>query len=735
MGFPPSQSGFEQLHPGVQRWIWEQGWPSLRPIQDQAIAPILAGQTDVMIAAATAGGKTEAAFLPLFSKLLTQPEPGIRVLGVSPLKALINDQQRRLSELGDRLQVPVTAWHGDIAAPTKHKLFKHPDGIVLITPESLEALLARRGALLPQLFPQLAAIVIDEMHCFIGSERGCQLQSLMHRLEQVSGRFIPRIGLSATLGDMGLAADFLRPGGGDQVVVICPPGGGGELRVQVRGYRKTDADADSFQLSGTARRDEVEICRHLFQTLRGSRNLIFMNGRGAVEKYADLLAQLCTQQQVPNEFWPHHGSLAKDLREAAETLLKSDRPANLVCTTTLEMGIDVGDVRSIAQVGAPQSVASMRQRLGRSGRRPGEPAIARFYVSVANLTTAELDNLPPQERLHGELVQAIAVLNLMLAGWCEPPIVGNLHLSTLIQQILSLIAQQGGLSAAVLWHILCKTGPFRSVTPALFTDLLRCLGHHGLIQQSQDGSLLLGLPGERQVNHYTFYAAFQASEDYRLVHEGRTLGTLPMTIPLRAEMQIIYAGQRWRALAADDWQKVVEVVPAATGKTPSFSGGCAPVHDRVRQEMYRVYTQTDRPNFLDAIAQDLLAEARQHFRQYQLHQRSLLEDDGQTLLFCWQGDRVMNTLWVQLLARGLRATRDDLVIAVDGVSAPELLLHLGELVDAGPADAEALAATVTNRQMGKHDRYLSEPLQCLNYGASHLDTQSTWQQLKQLVDG
>lgn len=720
-------SGLEQIHPDVQRWIWAQGWSQLRPIQAMAVAPILSGRTDLIISAATAGGKTEAAFLPIFSRLLQEPAASIRVLGVSPLKALINDQHRRLSEIGDQLQIPVTPWHGDIAANRKQKVLKNPAGIVLITPESLEALLALRGTELPTLLGHLSYIVIDEMHCFIGSERGRQLQALMHRVEMVLERTIPRIGLSATLGDMSLAAQFLRPGRGDQVQLINPAGGDTNLKVQIRGYQKAIADWATLQTGATgASRDELEISQHLFKTLRGTRNLIFMNGRASVEKYADLLSHLCKQQQVPNEFWPHHGSLSKELREEAEAMLKGGRPSNLVCTTTLEMGIDVGAVLSIAQVGAPMSVASMRQRMGRSGRRPGDPAIARFYITVPDAST----ELSPQDALYPELVQAIAVLNLLLAGWCEPPIISKLHLSTLVQQVLSLIVQQGGIQAAQAWQQLCSIGPFQSVSQDIFAKLLRCLGQQELIQQSQDGSLLIGPKGDRIVNHYSFYSAFATLQEYRILLNGRSLGTLPLEIPLFQDALFIFAGKRWIALSVNDVQRVVEVAPAETGKLPVFSGGAAQVHSRIRQEMYQVYCSSAVPAFLDAAGQRLLQEARLRFAEFGLGQQALLEDGKHTLLFCWQGDIVLNTLVVQLQARGLKACREDLAIAVQKISPPDLWMHLGELVDEGPADAIALAATVANKISEKYDAYLSEELKCLNYAASHLDTQGAWATLK-----
>jgi ATP-dependent Lhr-like helicase len=721
----------EQLHAEVQRWIGAQGWQQLRPIQEQAIAPILAGQTDLIIAAATAGGKTEAAFLPIFSHLLQVPGAGIRTLGVSPLKALINDQQRRLSEIGDSLGIRVTAWHGDIAAQKKQKVLKTPEGIVLITPESLEALLTRRGTELTTLFNALDYIVIDEMHCFIGSERGSQLQSLMHRLDITLGRSIPRVGLSATLGDMSLAAEFLRPRQAERVQLIHPTGSGTTLKVQVRGYRQVPADWETLQIGpANASRDELKISQHLFQTLRGTRNLIFMNGRAKVEKYADLLRRLSTQHCVPNEFWPHHGSLSKELREEAEAFLKSDVPSNLVCTTTLEMGIDVGAVNSIAQVGAPASVASLRQRIGRSGRRAGDPAIARLYVSAPEPGA----DLPPQDQLHSELIQTIAVVNLLLQGWCEPPLSGKLHLSTLVHQILSLIAQYHGLRADHLWQILCQMGPFPAVDQALFMKLLRCLGQHTLIQQSTDGNLLLGEKGDPMVSHYSFYSAFNTPQEYRILHEGKMLGTLPMNIPLMANMLFIFAGRRWRSLTVDDVQQVVEVEPAATGKSPVFNGSSALVHDRVRQEMLRIYCSADTPTYLDTLAQTLLTEARHAFTQYALQDTAVIEFGKQALLFCWQGDMVMNTILVQLMARGLKVCRDDLVLAVDRCSATDLLMHLGELVDEGPADASTLARAVRNKTLEKYDRFLSEELLCLNYAASRLNTTRAWETLKQIVD-
>jgi ATP-dependent helicase Lhr and Lhr-like helicase len=741
-----ASSGFYQLHEKVQRWIWQQGWMDLREIQEQAIAPILGGQTDVIISAATAGGKTEAAFLPIFSKLMNEPETGIRVLYISPLKALINDQYRRLSALGELLEIPIHPWHGDVDAARKQKVLKHPSGIVLITPESLEALFVRRGYELAVLFRALKYIVIDELHSFIGVERGQQLQSLMARIELVVQQSIPRIGLSATLGDMALAADFLRPGQGNSVLLINPPDQDGrELKIQVRGYRKLapqlyasdypdapaepeDDDAANKPASEESR-DELDIAGHLYKVLRGTNNLIFINRRADVEAYADRLRRLCEQHRVPNEFLPHHGNLSKELREAAEQSLKDDRPANVVCTTTLEMGIDIGAMTSIAQIGAPFSVTSTRQRLGRSGRREGDPAIMRFYISELEVTP----DTSPQDALHPALIQTIATINLLLERWCEPPVVGKLHLSTLIQQFLSLIAQYGGVKADQAWRLLCQTGPFATVDQPLFIQLLRDLGVHDLIQQSQDGLLLLGLKGERLVNHYTFYTAFQTPDEYRVVAGGKALGTLPVDYPLVEGLYLIFAGQRWQILSVDEERKVVDVVKAAAGRVPSFSGGSGWIHDRIRQEMYRLYRSDHMPIFLDATACDLLNEARANFDQYELNRTHLLDYGRQTLLFGWQGDLVMNTILVQLQAQGVRVGRDAIALTIEDLSPKEVMQQLKTIAAHLPADAVTLAMTVKNKMTEKHDRFLSEPLLCRNYASGYLNPQGAWETVRGIV--
>lgn len=719
MSSPPSSSesaGFELLEPRIQRWIWSEGWTSLRDAQERAIPALLGADQDVIIAAATAAGKTEAAFLPILTNLLQQDAPGA-VLYISPLKALINDQWDRLARLCDDLDIPVIAWHGDISASRKHRFLKSPEGILLITPESLEALFVNRGTSLAGLFASLRYLVVDELHAFIGSERGKQLQSLMHRVETVIERPLPRIGLSATLGDMAMAATFLRPNAPHHVSVIESKGSGQVLKVQIRGYAESRQDLSALPDGEEVFSADHAIAEHLFQVLRGSNNLIFPNSRSQVEWFADNLRRRCEQGGVPNEFWPHHGSLAKDIREETEKALKAgDQPASAVCTTTLELGVDIGSIKTVVQIGAPPSVASLRQRLGRSGRRPGEAAILRSYCKERQLD----DDSPLSDRLRQGLVQSIAMIRLLMQGWFEPPRVQGLHLSTLVQQCLSVIAQRGGATAAELWSTLIRGGPFSGVEQGSFLNLLRALGDHDLIAQEASGLLLPGVVGERMINHYDFYSAFVSNEEFRVVCDGKPLGALPVSRPLTVDQRVIFAGRRWRVMSVDIEAKVIVVRSDPGGAPPSFDGLGARVHDRVRQEMKAVLLSTEVYPYLDPAAQELLAQARSTFADLGLARSSMTESGGKTYLFTWQGDWVNDALAILLTHSGLASENSGLVIEVEGDRA-SLEGKLHEIAGLDDIDVSTVLANVQNMVQEKWDWVLPPALLRHSYATMQLD--------------
>lgn len=702
---PRTSSAFDRLADPVRRWAWQQGWQQLREIQELAVEPILTG-CDVVIASATASGKTEAAFLPLLSR--PDRGSGLRVLAVSPLKALINDQARRLEPLAEAVGLPVTPWHGDVAAARKRRLREAPTGILIITPESLEAMLVTRGSSVSAFFAGLDYVVVDELHSFIAGERGRQLQSLLHRVELAIGRSVPRIGLSATLGDLSLASRFLRPDAPEPPTVVRSDKTPREIRIQVRGYQDDAEDSSATS---------VTIAAHLHGVARGGTHIVFANARADVEEYVHALKRRAENAAEPDTFWPHHGSLAKDVREDAEEALRGDRPATVVATTTLELGIDVGSVDTIAQIGPPPSVSSMRQRLGRSGRRADEPSILRIYIAEPAVTV----RTAPQDQIHERLVQAVAMVQLLISGFNESPRDGALHLSTLVQQVLSLAAQRGGFRADDAWRALCATGPFDDVSAADFGQLLRDLAGHRLLAQTHSGDVLLGDEGERLVNHYDFFTAFVTSDEYRLVVGPRTLGTLPITRPVALGDLMLFAGRRWRVADVRECERIIELQPAPGGRAPSFSGAGALVDDTVRRRMRAVYASSSSEPYLDAGARTLLTDARTTFGRLALADTPIMSWGQDVVLFPWIGDRALDTLALMLRRQGLgEAARDGVALLIPRADAAEVGRALDDILGAPPSALD-LVGEVRNKIVEKHHPYLGETLLEADYASSHID--------------
>lgn len=744
-------SAFGRLHPRMQRWVHDQGWTSLHDAQERAVGPILDAAGDVIIAAATAAGKTEAAFLPILSRLITNTpadvpvdpwqghdpwaEPaapattGVQVLYLSPLKALINDQFDRLEQMCDRADVPVHRWHGDVSEHAKRKVRESPAGVLLITPESLEATFVNRGTTVPSMLAGLRYVVVDELHSFMATPRGAQLQSLLNRVEFAIRRRPPRIGLSATLGDMRQAAAFLRPSAPDHVTVIESTSDGRALQLQVRGYVETDPElprAEARAAEASRRHvpveevtpgDRLAIADHLFRHLRGRDNLVFANARRNVELFADLLARRGDTEHVPNEFWPHHGSLSKEMRESVESLLKdSTRPATAICTSTLEMGIDIGSVASIAQIGPPPSVAALRQRLGRSGRRD-EPSVIRLYISEPEPNPAA----HPVDQLRCDIVQTVAMVELMLDRWVETPQDPGFNYSTLIQQTLSMIAQHGGVTAADLHRVLCGPGPFHLVDQTRFVQLLRAMATHELIIQAADGLLLPGPSGERRINHYSFYTAFQTEQEWRLVTDGRTLGTMPISQPLYEGVLLIFAGKRWKVASIDTSSHVVELDRASGGVPPVFGGSGAPVSNEVRRRMFDVFQSGDVPRWLDRTAAELLRQGRDAFHRFALDRTNVVMTPEGSLLFGWTGDPALFTTALMFRGEGIESSVEGPCVQLIGPTGDTLAGLLDTLTTGPTHRAVELAALVENREIDKWDWVLDDRLAEESVAARLLD--------------
>lgn len=710
-----------KLDTRIQQWIFNQGWYNLREIQCKAIAPILAGDTDVLISASTAAGKTEAFFLPAISKMINGEQSGVSILYISPLKALINDQDRRLESLVDLIGLNVTPWHGDSSKGRKNKLKKSPSGIVLITPESLESMLIRDSGWVKLAFSKLDHIVIDEFHAFLGTERGHHLVSLLHRLEHLLGRLkspIPRTALSATLGNIEDVPVLLRPNQSLPCQIIRNSQSTTSLKVQVKGYVEPKEMRNESSESA-----EFQVCRDLFKFCRGDSHLVFANSRKRTESLTATLTDFCEEAVVPNEFFPHHGSLVKEMREDLERRLQNEQlPTTAICTMTLELGIDIGKVNSVIQVTAPHSVSSLRQRMGRSGRRGG-PSVLRMLITENELEK----NSDVVSKLRLQLVQSLAMIRLLIRNkWYEPADTDKYHFSTLLHQILSVVAQWGGVRADQLFTLLCKNGVFQKINANQFKALLIHMGQQDLITQLGSGELSLGLTGERLVSHYSFYAVFKTPEEYRVVNGDKTLGSLPVDSLIMTGQHIVFGGKRWKVLDVDPDKKVISVEYARGGQAPKFGGGGLTIHDEIRKEMfnilldgdYRISIGSQKVDFVDTTAKELFIESVEYFNAAGLAKKSILQVGKSTCIFTWMGDKVVNTIAALLINLGYEVGNFAGVLIIEDAKEESIEISLKQLLlDSLPTE-QSLANSVRDKCIDKFDEYLPEDILALNFGSA-----------------
>ncbi len=380
------------------------------------------------------------------------------------------------------------------------------------------------------------------------------------------------------------------------------------------------------------------------------------------------------------------------------------------------MGIDIGSVASVAQVGPPPSVSSLRQRLGRSGRRD-EPAVVRLYITEEDLDVRS--SVPDQLRC--DLVQTIAMVRLLLARWLEPPDDPGLNLSTLIQQVLSVIAQHGGATAGELHRALCGPGPFALVDTKRFARLLRAMCAADLVTQAGDGTLLHGGEGERVVNHYSFYTAFKTPEEWRLVASGRALGSLPISKPLSEGGLLIFAGRRWKIVGIDSHAHVIELVKAAGGMPPKFSGDHALVGDHVRAEMRNVYGDCDVPVWLDRQATVLLQEGRAAWRRLGLDTRVVVDIGKDTLVLPWRGDRALVTASLMLGSLGLEVGVEGPMLSITACDPEQLVGAAKQLLEGAAPDPVEIAGHLENTELDKWDWVLDDDLAAEAAAARLLD--------------
>ncbi len=646
---------FARYAPFIQDWIYAQGWKSLRPVQTAAADAIFDTDSNVLLTSNTASGKTEAAFFPILTELDENPSSSIGCLYIAPLKALINDQYDRLSELCGSAGIRVTAWHGDANATAKRKLVRDPQGVLQITPESLESLLLRKHNEIPRLFGDLRFVVIDELHSFLRSDRGAQAFCLIERLSRLAGVRPRRIGLSATIGDPRAAAQFLGADSGRPTIIPRFEKGRQIWRLSMEHFynqdpQSTDGTAleqkarqlDAFAGGDSAASDAFHKrlgmladpgLLYIFDHTRGRKCLVFTNSREECESVCQQLRQYCEAAGEPDRFLIHHGNLSQSVRQGAEDAMRDDDSLTTTCATaTLELGIDVGRLERAFQIDAPFTVSGFLQRMGRTGRR-GQPPEMWFVMREDHVESRAL--LP--ERIPWPLLQGIALVQLYAEEhWVEPPRPNRLPYSLLYHQTMATLASGGERTPAELASRVLTLAAFRNVTQDDYRELLRHLIAHDHIERTEGGGLIVGLAGERIVNNYKFLAVFQENIEYSVHAGSEELGTLVSPPPVGEKVAI--AGRVW--VVEDVDHKRHELwVHAVKGRIPAYFGDVAgDIDPRILRRMHRVLTEKNGYPYLGPHAVARLAEARRTVFGAGLDSQILVNVGSNTwCLFPWTG--------------------------------------------------------------------------------------------------
>ena len=607
---------FDLYAPFVQDYIYRRNWQNLRAIQVAAAEAIFHTEENVLLTASTASGKTEAAFFPILSLLHQNPPSSVGCIYIGPLKALINDQFSRLTELCEEGNIPVWHWHGDVAQSHKAKLMKHPSGILQITPESLEAMLLHKHAAIPRLFGDLRFVVIDEVHSLLRGDRGGQTLCLIQRLSRLAGVNPRRIGLSATVGDPEGTGAFLALGTGRQTLIpkIQAPGSSWRLSMEhffvkdvqaAEGKDIPDALPVLEEKTDTAPQNADPGLGYIYEHTRGKKCLLFVNSREECETVTTTLRQYCEMNHEPDRFLIHHGNLSASYRETAEAMMKDDSQyLTTVTTATLELGIDIGRLERAFQIDAPWTVSSFLQRMGRTGRRDA-PAEMWFVIREDE---PEVRAMLPST-IPWKLLQGIALVQLYLEErWCEPPRLNRLPYSLLYHQTMSTLASCGELSPAALADRVLTLPYFHRVSQQDYKVLLRHLLAADHIQQTEQGGLIVGLAGERVVNSFKFYGVFVESEEYTVRCESQELGTVVQPPPVGEKVAI--AGHVWEVLDVDHKRHLV-YCRQVKGRIPAYFGECpGDLHTRVLRRMRQVLQEDTRYPYLMKNAVARLGQAR-----------------------------------------------------------------------------------------------------------------------------
>jgi len=573
-------TGFDALHPAVQHHIVNSlGWRSLRPLQESAVDPILRGENAILLAP-TAGGKTEAAIFPVLSRMLSEDWSGLSVLYVCPIKALLNNLEPRLREYASLVGRRVGIWHGDVRPAARKRMLADPPDLLLTTPESIEVMLTSTKSDHRVFFADLQTVVVDEMHAFAGDDRGWHLLALLERLRHLADRDLQRLGLSATVGNAEELLAWLAGSSGSAGSVVAPQE---DSSVAI----SETADVTLDYVGNLANAAAV-----IAQLHAGEKRLVFCDSRSRVESLAALLRDHGIHTFVS------HSSLSLDERKQAETAFAEGRDAVIVATSTLELGIDVGDLDRVIQIDAPATVASFLQRLGRTGRRG-----AGSKRNCLFLATHE----------HAFL-QSCGLLQLWSEGFVEPVTPPALPFHVLAQQIMALVLQESGIGRQTWREWLAGMPAFAAMEKRDVDAILEHMLATGMLFE-EDGILSFGPQGERSFGfrHFMELMTVFTSDPLFTIRHGRTdLGFVhPMSFMVRNEERpvVLLAGRSW-AVTHISWRdQVAFVEPTESRGRSQWLGSSQPLHFELCRAVRRVLATGSLDVRLTARGQQALEQA------------------------------------------------------------------------------------------------------------------------------
>lgn len=590
------QPGLDRLHPViVHHLVNSLGWQELRPLQEQAVGPVLDG-ADALLLAPTAGGKTEAAIFPLLTAMETNRWAGLSVIYVCPLKALLNNLLPRLGQYSAWLGRRVALWHGDTTASARQRILREPPDLLLTTPESLEAMLISVKVEPSRLFAGLRAVLVDEVHAFGSDDRGWHLLAVLERLSRLAGQPLQRVGLSATIGNPGVLLRWLQGSGraSRPAIVVTPEAGLVRMVQAAESGRGTAGAGDP----GTPPPGEIELdyvgsvsnAAHVIASLHhGEKRLVFCDSRQIVEE----LGAALRDQEVTT--FLSHASLSADERHQAEQAFAEARDCVIVSTSTLELGIDVGDLDRVIQINSPSTVAAFLQRIGRSGRRPG---------STRNCLFLALNE--------DSLLRAAGLLQLWGQHYVESVVPPPEPRHIVAQQLLALCLQKRRIGSC-LWVREWNDLPHfdRSAEP-----IIRYLVDNGFIDQDGE-SLFIGPEAEQRFGRRHFMgmtAVFTAPPQFTVISGRQEIGrTDPVLLTERiaGPRLLLLGGRSWKVTWIDWKRQRCYVEPAAGGGkarwlTPVVSGASFDLSRAVRD----VLLGADPPVALSKRAERVLADVR-----------------------------------------------------------------------------------------------------------------------------